>query len=281
MAGNLDFCDRFADEMNIMTASRLDAAAITRTKAMSTKTMTTRAALYILIALCAAGCRCGDGKAEAEHGRQKSWPDALPPQERILYDLYAEKKCLGNMPEAMEYAEMLLGRIPDSVLLRTPDQKAAEMTASLADWAGSAVLPISASLSGSAASYRYSVYLGNLTDASRYSDNLITEDLLKNGYSTPNQVFLCDFGVEMTMLAVAFDPDGNPGQVFRRSFSIDRSGISPAEEFDPSLWTTSGRSSAKKASPGIKRPEMPERHAEKIPVRRSNPHKILMLTDTH
>ncbi len=134
MAGNLDFCDRFADEMNIMTASRLDAAAITRTKAMSTKTMTTRAALYILIALCAAGCRCGDGKAEAEHGRQKSWPDALPPQERILYDLYAEKKCLGNMPEAMEYAEMLLGRIPDSVLLQTPDQKAAEMTASLADW---------------------------------------------------------------------------------------------------------------------------------------------------
>lgn len=150
-----------------------------------------------------------------------------------------------------------------------------------ADWAGNAVLPISASLSGSAASYRYSVYLGNLTDASRYSDNLITEDLIKNGYSTPNQVFLCDFGVEMTMLAVAFDPDGNPGQVFRRSFSLDRSGISPAEEFDPSLWTTSGRSSAKKASPGIKRPEMPERHAEKIPVRRSKPHKILMLTDTH
>lgn len=150
-----------------------------------------------------------------------------------------------------------------------------------ADWAGSAVLPISASLSGSAASYRYSVYLGNLTDASRYSDNLITEDLIKNGYSTPNQVFLCDFGVEMTMLAVAFDPDGNPGQVFRRSFSLDRSGVSPADEFDPSLWTTSGRASATKASSGIKRLEMPERHAEKIPVKRSKPHKILMLTDTH
>ena len=98
---------------------------------------------------------------------------------------------------------------------------------------GNAVLPVNAVTSGNAARYYYTIYLGDISDPSRYSDNLIIEELLKDGKTTPSQVFLCDYDVEMTMLAVAFDPDGNAGKVWRKTFSLDRDGVSPPEEFDP------------------------------------------------
>lgn len=104
-------------------------------------------------------------------------------------------------------------------------------------WSGEAeaVLPVEASLSGGADRYYYTVYFGDLTDQDRYSDGLVIEELLKQGYSTPTQVFLCDFGVDMTILGVAFDAEGNPGKVFRHKFCLDADGVAPAEEFSPDM----------------------------------------------
>lgn len=104
-------------------------------------------------------------------------------------------------------------------------------------WSGEAeaVLPMEADLSGDVDKYYYTVYFGDLTDQDRYSDGLVIEELLKQGYSTPTQVFLCDFGVDMTILGVAFDAEGNPGKVFRQKFSLDADGASPADEFSPDM----------------------------------------------
>lgn len=135
-----------------------------------------------------------------------------------------------------------------------------------ADWAGNAVVPIEASLNGDVAKYYYTVYLGDITDESRYSDNLIIEDLISNGYTTPSQVFLADYDVEMTMLGVALDADGNSGAVFRKKFSLDQDGVSPADEFNPETMTPLNRS-AMKCSTGISMPEAAQSHLVKEKMR--------------
>lgn len=117
-----------------------------------------------------------------------------------------------------------------------------------------AVLPLKASVSGSTDRYYYTVYFGDLTDSGRYSDGLVIEELLKQGYSTPEQVFLCDFGVDMTILGVAFDTDGNPGKVFRQKFSLDSDGVSPADEFSPDMVPSGYRKTAGQEFRSIRKP---------------------------
>ena len=100
-----------------------------------------------------------------------------------------------------------------------------------ADAAGSALLPVAAQLSGDVAEYYYQVFDGDLTDPGENSDELVINNLIYRGISSPKAVLYVDFDTELTILAVAVNAEGEYGEVFRVCFTLPKGGESPVQYF--------------------------------------------------
>lgn len=105
-----------------------------------------------------------------------------------------------------------------------------------------AILPVSVKSNGDR--FYYKLYSGDLTNPNEVTDEDIISVLTGEGYSDPEKFFIAPFGAKQTLLAVAEDEHGYYGDVFRECFTLDRSGVSPIEEFD---YTPTGYVNAKRA----------------------------------
>lgn len=98
---------------------------------------------------------------------------------------------------------------------------------------GKAVLPLSAGASpeDKAASFIYHVISGDYTDESSMSDDMVKSFLESQGRHEASAAFYLEYDAVNTIIGVAKDIDGNYGKVFRRSITLTRDGVSPAEEY--------------------------------------------------
>lgn len=99
-----------------------------------------------------------------------------------------------------------------------------------------AVMPTVVQTEGDVASYCYHIWLGEMADPEKYSDDDIIHFLQRSGMKTPHTVFTTLFdGTDRTVIGVATDSEGNYGPVYRRRITLSKEDCSPAEEFDTGL----------------------------------------------
>lgn len=118
---------------------------------------------------------------------------------------------------------------------------------------GYAVIPIRVEEHGDISTYYYQFSSGDYTDPAKWSDNDAINSLLQYGVSAP-RVFALPFESYFTLFSFAVDQEGNFGPLTRTLYRFDRSGVSPAEEFDPSVIQYSSplmQSMERKESPSI------------------------------
>lgn len=102
-----------------------------------------------------------------------------------------------------------------------------------AGYVGYAVIPISVKENGNVSKYYYQFSKGDYTDPSVWSDDEAVESLLEYGVSAP-RIFSLPFDSDFTLFSFAVDDNGNFGPLTRKLYRFERSGVSPAEEFNPS-----------------------------------------------
>lgn len=115
---------------------------------------------------------------------------------------------------------------------------------------GYLILPVKVEISGNetAASYRYHIHTGNVSDTEAYSDGYIKDFLNSYGRSDQGADYAVIAEKEYTLVAYAATSDGKHSPVFREVIKLSYSGTSPAEEYLESQ-TPSGMISAKSSAP--------------------------------
>lgn len=110
--------------------------------------------------------------------------------------------------------------------------------------AGSAILPVSVKIvNGSAHTYYYNVYRGDLTDEKEYPDKRITDVLIPYGIQDEEKHdFILRYDEEMTMVGVAMDSNGKFSRMYRYKFTLNRDGVSDASGFSPAGTAAAGAS---------------------------------------
>lgn len=101
---------------------------------------------------------------------------------------------------------------------------------------GMAIVPSKVAVKGDAAGYYYAASHGDMTDTSRYPDEEVIKQLIQNGSVEPMPYWL-SYG-DFTYLSVAYDKNGNFGEVLRVKHTLTPEGASPVSEFDPSVMYT-------------------------------------------
>lgn len=113
---------------------------------------------------------------------------------------------------------------------------------------GQAAIPVRAETTGDVAEYYYMVYVGDLSDVEKDSDDAVIYALTQGGLTSGTTVFYGDFGGTYTVVGVAKGRDGKYGNVYRKAITFDKAGCSPIEEFEPEV------TNAPRLKAGIKKP---------------------------
>lgn len=100
---------------------------------------------------------------------------------------------------------------------------------------GMAIVPSVVTVNSSAVGYYYAVSHGNLTDTEKYPDDMIIDQLITDGTTEPMPYWL-SYG-DITYLAIAYDKDGNYGELYRSMHTLTREDASPVSEFDPAVMS--------------------------------------------
>lgn len=104
------------------------------------------------------------------------------------------------------------------------------------------ILKVVAEVKGNAKKYYYHIFGGDLTDAEKYPDGLIINNLVTiNPNTVPEREIFCPYDEQLTAFGVAVDEKGNFGPVFRHTFMLTRDGVTPVDEFEP---VNSGKSAS-------------------------------------
>lgn len=108
-------------------------------------------------------------------------------------------------------------------------------------------LPVTLTTSEPVAEIYSNVFLGDL---SVYTDNDLKEEMVDNekSYTGNKQDFILTYDQEVTVVAIAKDQTGHFTSVFRKTITLSKDGVSPAEEYDPQGSTSNAEmiSSVKK-----------------------------------
>lgn len=99
---------------------------------------------------------------------------------------------------------------------------------------GKAAIPVKVETTGDVDKFYYHIFLNDLSDTEKYSDDSIIYSLANNGGITvPETIFYCDYGGTFTVVGVAKGKDGKYGNVYRRVVTPTKEGCSPIDEFVP------------------------------------------------
>lgn len=119
---------------------------------------------------------------------------------------------------------------------------------------GQAAIPVRAETTGDVAGYYYMVYVGDISDPEKDSDDAVIYALTNGGLTSGTTVFYGDFGGTYTVVGVAKGSDGKYGNVYRKAITFDKAGCSPIEEFETEV-TNAPRLKASIKKPAFTVPE--------------------------
>ena len=94
-----------------------------------------------------------------------------------------------------------------------------------------AVVPMSVNIEGAYEEFYFAVYNRDLTDESKYTDDMFYEDL-NMGYTIKNMIMAIPMETTMTVVAVAYDAMFMPSKLFREVIYLTPDGASAPEAFE-------------------------------------------------
>lgn len=94
-----------------------------------------------------------------------------------------------------------------------------------------AVVPMSVNIEGAYEEFYFAVYNRDLTDESKYTDDMFYEDL-NMGYTIKNMIMAIPMETTMTVVAVAYDAMFMPSKLFRKVIYLTPDGASAPEAFE-------------------------------------------------
>lgn len=94
-----------------------------------------------------------------------------------------------------------------------------------------AVVPMSVNIEGDYEEFYFAVYNRDLTDESKYTDDMFYEDL-NMGYTIKNMIMAIPMETTMTVVAVAYDAMFMPSKLFRKVIYLTPDGASAPEAFE-------------------------------------------------
>ena len=94
-----------------------------------------------------------------------------------------------------------------------------------------AVVPMSVNIEGDYEEFYFAVYNRDLTDESKYTDDMFYEDL-NMGYTIKNMIMAIPMETTMTVVAVAYDAMFMPSKLFREVIYLTPDGASAPEAFE-------------------------------------------------
>lgn len=96
---------------------------------------------------------------------------------------------------------------------------------------GNALMPLKVSLEGDYSNFYYILYPYELTDVEEYPDEMFYDQLQYEGLSRLSTNLIVKYDTPMTLVAVAYDGQNNPTQLYRQLLRFTQDGASPAKDF--------------------------------------------------
>lgn len=78
---------------------------------------------------------------------------------------------------------------------------------------------------------RQGIFQGDMTDETTYNDAQLMASLISRGYPDTNINWFAYYNMDMTLLVIAKDKDGNYTKVFRKLVNLSKDGVSDVSEF--------------------------------------------------
>lgn len=103
---------------------------------------------------------------------------------------------------------------------------------------GNAILPIKVSVEGDCSAYYYDIYSNDLSDTVTYPDEIFYAGL-EYGCSRPSSNFVVKYDTPMTLVAVAYDYNNNPTELYRDILYFTQDEASPAKDYISSIKKSS------------------------------------------
>ena len=100
---------------------------------------------------------------------------------------------------------------------------------------GDALMPFAISVEGKCSAFYYALYANDLSDTVTYPDEIFYAGLEGGGISYPSTNLIVKYDTPMTLVAVAYDYDNNPTQLYRDVLLFTQDGASPAKDFIASM----------------------------------------------
>ena len=97
-------------------------------------------------------------------------------------------------------------------------------------YAGQAIMSIDVATEGDCVEFYYDIYGNDLSDTVVYPDAIFYEGLWYGMYSEHSMVVL-EYDTTMTFVAVGYNSDYEPSELYRKVFTLTKDGASPVEEF--------------------------------------------------
>ncbi len=110
---------------------------------------------------------------------------------------------------------------------------------------GDALMPIKVAVKGDCSAFYYALYANDLSDTETYPDEIFYAGLEGGGKSYPSTNLIVKYDTPMTLVAVAYDYDNNPSQLYRDVLFFTQDGASPAKDFIASMGKASSVMSIK------------------------------------
>ena len=104
---------------------------------------------------------------------------------------------------------------------------------------GDALMPIKVAVKGDCSAFYYALYANDLSDTETYPDEIFYAGLEGGGKSYPSTNLIVKYDTPMTLVAVAYDYDNNPSQLYRDVLFFTQDGASPAKDFIASMGKAS------------------------------------------
>ena len=104
---------------------------------------------------------------------------------------------------------------------------------------GDALMPLKVSTKGKCSAFYYALYANDLSDTDTYPDEIFYAGLEGGGKSYTSTNLVVKYDTYMTLVAVAYDYDNNPSQLYRDVLFFTQDGASPAKDFIASMSKSS------------------------------------------
>ena len=115
---------------------------------------------------------------------------------------------------------------------------------------GDALMPIKVAVEGDCSAFYYALYANDLSDTETYPDEIFYAGLEGGGKSYPSTNLIVKYDTPMTLVAVAYDYDNNPSQLYRDVLFFTQDGASPAKDFIASMGKASSVMSIRQDAAG-------------------------------